>query len=697
MAISLSKTVFYYSTNSSDIPQKPGVDGTKLPLTIDIPSISDLDSFDPPSQIIGSNFSGSTSPVIVLSYENDSDTSIDVHFRLTFYSDPLMGQIVYSAFSSFDQKRWYIGGRPVRRLPVTGLTVDDRSGARAYYVPEVLPPDKINEQLTSDIGSGVEEKSLLCGVAYYVRVDAYAESTFHHVGNFVYKVRAQKIRGDIFRNNTDKDNWVCSGQGRTDIRISQTQNHSMFCNLAANALNDFFIIWQDYRKRIVSNSETNNDQTINPVATYGFYSALQDAFATSGQGFPDAIIQYPGTAPFSFASAYLQPLLILDIYQNPVFLVANDNNELVYNEINFVASAITPPVTPVDLLRENVTFNTVISPIMRVFSDDVNGSFAMASDKILAIVNEPLVRFDVVNANGAYAVRLKNDVDQNWSQWINIGLALPVGVTNSGDFNDNDIFDAYFIDLDRFVVPWLLSPGNGVKKVYCQILTYEGVIPYISIDVFANYSQLDYKITLSNTVDYSSIVKYKGYDVVKGGSSNIIYVKLEFTDIEKLRKYLSLASRYTKYNTNVFSYNVIQDGDDDLYNQALAHDITDLEGIYKGSFQIDNSDGILVKDGYATISVNVPNIATLLRTKPVYVDNTDLYNRIGISQFGDNSTDYKSIFPNISSATLYNPVLSNTTYKIIDIEHFKQLYNADDPKFNFGDIKFYIKNAKSLE
>ena len=93
-------------------------------------------------------------------------------------------------------------------------------------------------------------------------------------------------------------------------------------------------------------------------------------------------------------------------------------------------------------------------------------------------------------------------------------------------------------------------------------------------------------------------------------------------------------------------------------------------------------------DGNAVLTVNIPNVATLMQNKN-YVDNEDMLNSINL--LSDNTNNFSSINKtgltnDLNAENSVNVIISSGTNGIIDLERFKELYNKDDQQFVFGNI-----------
>ena len=134
------------------------------------------------------------------------------------------------------------------------------------------------------------------------------------------------------------------------------------------------------------------------------------------------------------------------------------------------------------------------------------------------------------------------------------------------------------------------------------------------------------------------------------------------------------------------SFNVIQQGVNDLMHQPLA-ELSD--GIYTGSFKIEKSDGVFNKDGLAAIVVNIPNPCTQLNGNPCGRDSIDNLNRMDLSFINDSNVGYEKFLSELNPARVLQEHGSSREIGPADIVSLKSSYDRDDPRFVFGNPKFF--------
>ncbi len=621
----------------------------------------------------------------------DPDTGgICLHYRLKFYADSDRQSLVTSYFSLFDQRRWMVAGKPPEMMRISGVYLDADESYSVTFQPEVLPVGYMENQNTYNLTDTNTETPLICGVKYYVDLEIFFadDQTFLTYSQFEYMTNCSSTDSWIWRQNADAKNWISSAQGKTDLRVSKTTNHTLFPAIAANLAGQFMIVWQDHR----NNDKDANNLDYNPQIYYALYDSVDDIIWSSGQGYNDTRIMQFG----------FKPKIITDQAQN-FYTIANLDKA-----INVYKCPLVEEVAEVTSLLTDDSFFDIdgsqrdASQVLkiRVLNEDTVGSYALSDGNIVSVVENCVVRLDVVGVPGNYAVRAKNEDDREWSNWINIDSEIPdIDRSNLGSapFVESAKMSAYSIDNNRFILPWLLSPGTGVKRICLQVLTFFGISPSFCVDVFSNIKELEYDVSLWKTFSRNEFSDpadtYNGVDVVTVNSNlglTPIYVKVIFKDPDKLDfylDYLSTMSRYANLSSSYLTFNVIQQGVNDQFNLSL---ISIDKGIYKGEFVLDKSDGVYNKDGLAAIVVNVPNPCTATQDIICGYDNFDKYNKMQISILRDAYSKYDDIVGDISPSNVeYKHQIAGVS-KLDDINWFKNYYSADDPRLIFGNPRFFI-------
>lgn len=475
--------------------------------------------------------------VVQINYTKGLDPYFETsnaHFRITFYSDENRESVVFSAFSLLDMKRWFVGKHETSSsiMTIDGVEVEINEEVSVFYSPEILPIEKIENQEIYEISTDVTEKSLICGIKYYVDVDIYYLSTgmFETIQQFEYRAPCNITKDAQWRENLDASNWISSAQGRQDFLISQSSNNAIYPQVSANASGQFVIAWQDHR----SSDPSWGVLSYKPQIYYGIYDKIDDQFWSGGQGYIDKMMIDVG----------FKPQVLSDNIDN--FHVLGHLDTSVRNYKCPVEIGVEQDLTCPCLLTDSDFFGLDQTNrdakeylIARVYEEDAYGSFVISSENIISIVKDCLVRIDVQGITGAYAIRMRNETDSNWSKWTNIDSEF--GLVNRSD--DISPPSAFRIDNERFIVPWVLSPGSGLKNVCIQVLTFFGISPTFCVDIMANYEDVGYEVELYYDEGFTERVPtHEGLPVVGNppidgeiSAERDVYVKVIVKDIEKLR------------------------------------------------------------------------------------------------------------------------------------------------------------------
>lgn len=611
-----------------------------------------------------------------------------VHYRITFYADAEMNSIIHSAFSLEDQRRWFVYDNPPTMLTPSGITVGDATSKTVLYVPEIQPSEWLENQHLYEISNLAKDKPLLCGVKYYVRIDAYyaSSSVFVEHSTLEYRIPCSTVESNIWRINSDLDKWNCSGQGKQDRRISTTNNQCTFPSVSCDFDRRFVIGWTDFR---------NNDTSVKildyyPEIYYGYWDLSTDIVWSSGSGKSDArmfpkgyrvIVQTDPAGLFYFATYYDNKI---PVYGGPV-------------------TNTSPTTTYTCLLTDDIFYNLDEASTnpdqylkLRVYEEDAKGSFVLNANNVVSVVQDCLVRLDIVGLPGAYAVRLKNENDSDWSDWIKIDnrrVDQILGYDATSGKTENEYMSAYSINEDRFIVPWLLSSGSGMKRACVQLLTYFGISRIFCLDMLLNIEELEYEVKIYNEPSLTTEVStYNGYPVVSVPVGGKVYFTVRFLDKYKLKFYLDkIYLLNIKYSDLIsLTYNVIQQGVNDLLDQPL----TNLsEGLYKGDFVVNVSDGVYNKDGLAAIIVNIPNPCTRIQKILPGAGTNDFYNLMNLNLLRDFYVKYDKIFADITPEALLDEYKSSGMSRVTGIVSLYDYYKADDPRFMFGNPKFFMRKV----
>jgi len=263
------------------------------------------------------------------------------------------------------------------------------------------------------------------------------------------------VDSNYWNYNKDDKNWLCSGQGRSDLQVSSTSSsQSIFANIASNIHGIFQLIWQTRRD-----------------GNYQIYGATWDSkidhLHSSGQGEYDKLKLVKGYDPIIF-SDHANNFYITG-YATEEDVNGNTKNDIYINACPTPVGEITSPVeTTVSEFAKfcgpgiNTYLDSSFDQIkIRIREEDIAGSLVINSGKAVPVINKKSINIDIDGIPGSYAVRLRNINDSDWGGWINIDNNLYYSGEEDDFITPDDVsYNAYRIDNSRFIVPWDVYKNN---------------------------------------------------------------------------------------------------------------------------------------------------------------------------------------------------------------------------------------------
>lgn len=595
------------------------------------------------------------SNVISFTYENNTGSAQTLHFRAGFYTDVSKSRLQYFAFSYLDISRWYVKQNDIiSKFNVNGLLINDGESVEIIYDPDILPSVEIESQKDFLVNNTLEEYPLLCGVQYYVDVDTYDTDTeaISSFKTYPFIFNCEDVDANYWRCNKDKDNWLCSGQGRTDILVSKSGENLLNSDIDSNLFGLHLIAWQ---------SQKGSVNYINGST----WDSSNDKIYSSGQGLYDKRYLYPSdnTSPISV----FNPHVLTDISQN-FYISAHGNSTIYSNKCNLPVSDSSEELSQIEVFddfcypgyQKEISLNNNV--LIRVRDEDVSDSLIINKEKVLPVINKQEIYFDISGIQGAYAVRIRRDEDVRWNDWININADL---------YEKENTKEAFMIDNDRFLVPFSIRRVNGVRRFCFEVLTSYGRTKTTCLECFVNLDLLEYAVEFYIDENYSKEVPLcNGYPVLSQlrdeedkivDNITSIYIKVLFNNKQI----------YGLNENENLKFNFIQQGRNDQYNLPLS---TEDGLVYKGSFSISKDDGIFNKDGKGFINIILPE------DNENYVDTSDSSDIFNVIIDYNNLEQYKDSNPE----EVFNEFKAKRVNKVLDIDSLKQYYNKDDADFRFG-------------
>jgi hypothetical protein len=533
-------------------------------------------------------------------YTNYSGNTKNVDFRVSVYRDELLSDSVFTSSTALTTNKWIAGDRVA--FPSGGMTVPAGHTVNATFNPDFLPFNESADHASSSL------YNLLCGVTYWVKVESYVSGVYTEEDVFALKCNCQDINSEI-KEDVNSAEWLCSGQGSMDLRITKTQSNAMFPSCFGSCDEAIYIAWEDHR--------FNSSTSPVPYAYWTVWDASTDIFYSSGQGYHD---RQAGTSlslkPVMLVSNMQYPAIVYQtdskIYQKTCSLYISSNESELDSS---VASLFNTDL--IDGLNENCI-------AMKVNKRSEVEKYSNGLNDYISLVSNCLIYLDITGPNGCEAVRFKNSISDEWSGWISIRPLIPQ-LSSSSSNSFGATMQAYFFANNQFTAPWVLSGGSGSKTVYCQILTHSGIANTSPLTLIAKFDEIKYKVNFyldeSRTVAASTyngltVVSKNGITVNKNNLDSIndelvdsskIYISVQFDDPDNLSKLLELNTLDSIGLSTDLTFNVITEGKNQL-NLALTDQ---NNGLYYGEFNIYENDDIDNIDGLAVVTINIPYACSL--------------------------------------------------------------------------------------
>tara|TARA_B100000614_G_scaffold262909_1_gene300833 strand:+ start:320295 stop:328112 length:7818 start_codon:yes stop_codon:yes gene_type:complete len=540
--------------------------------------------------------------------------------------------------------------------------------------------------------SAVSERTfrrLLCGVPYYVVIDSYIDGALNEMLTETVLCPCFWSEADIWRENKDAMNWSCSGQGGSDMRVTNTSNDAIRPHVAAAENNLIYISWEDYRYTRVLSAQP----ALSPDYFFGIWDAASNALYSSGQG------------DFDRRMTYFSDEGNLVLYDADIFIDPFQNINIGFHDGTKAYSRACSVGCPLEAFNEAIRpcqftdgtdddFYQVggsperdVDQYMQVRIKDEYVAYSTYLDlqQPMPVINDCFVELDIVGVPGTYAYRLKNDEDEDFTEWLPIGADLPAQETDgTGAQAERDFFKARFTGRDRFIAPWVLSPNNGVKRICCEVLTFFGKTERFCVNVQALYKELEYDVDFFFDAELTKPVpKFGDLPVVSTKftetaitednltsiteevtETNEIYVKISFRDVSRLELLERLGSLERFSSLGGITMSVYQQGLADQLNLSLT--LMDSEtfgaGVYGGAFRVEEDDTVVNKDGLAVIVVNVPGNCNPFTFEEAIA-------RLGVD-------------PDVQSLEQRVSILNDFTV-------FRDRYTQDDARGSFGNPAYY--------
>lgn len=599
---------------------------------------------------------------INMSYSNNSTEVKNVHFKVSVFSDSNYSDSLM-VFSSLSDPRMWSSGNDV--YPTAGLGIAPGASIAVNFSPSIIdvqnfqiPVDQnsINEQ-SRVAGYGnyfnLSRSSLICGVKYYI----IAESVVNGSTSEIFRTSLLCPCKEELSYKEDAFEWRSPLNGSGNTVIAMSSYYIGHPTVVAGKDGLFAIVWEDSRNS--QNSYGIINKNIQQVDLYcGFFDISRDIIESAYHGGIDRLLVNNSNSTDKSISDCRMPHISADSFGNFSILANVGYNKIVKRYLS-VGSKVTPNIieesanttacsfTLTDVSRYTTAFEGGEFMQARVSERFVKSYKSIESSDAVAVVNDCFIDLEVIGIPGAMAFRIKNEAESDFTDWIPIGVAIQpldsVGKEISEDVAKfRDAFKGKWVANDIFVAPWVLSKGDGVKRVCLEVLTQFGKTQQFCLDIIAEYASMSYVVEVfyvesGKTDKLFKPIKYKGIPVVnrktwyKSSENNQtaitlsledlrtldlaestevdLYVQVTFEDAQRISRLDALNSIASYANRRKDSGSIMaylyQQGSR-AYSSTLKH-VENSDGVYYATFKIKKNNGATDKDGLGFIFIDVPS------------------------------------------------------------------------------------------
>jgi hypothetical protein len=205
-----------------------------------------------------------------------------------------------------------------------------------------------------------------------------------------------------------------------------------------------------------------------------------------------------------------------------------------------------------------------------------------------------------------------------------------------------EAFKGKWIANDIFIAPWVLSKGDGVKRVCLEVLTQFGKTQQFCLDIIAEYSSMSYVVEVfyvesGKTEKLFKPIKYKGIPVVnrktwyKSAENNQtaitlsledlrtidlsestevdLYVQVTFEDSQRISRLnaLNQIASYADRRKDSGSMKAYLYQQGSRVYRSVLNPVANSDGVYYATFKIKKNNGATDKDGLGFIFIDVPS------------------------------------------------------------------------------------------
>jgi hypothetical protein len=589
---------------------------------------------------------------------NNSSALSRVHFRAVVYSSSDVDDVV-ATFTSVTHPHLWSNGMEL--FPTEGIAMLKNDSVGIGFYPNMINASSAmssfdeSDSIKRLLSNGnpyydIIRENLFFDISYRIRIDAI--STVDPTGTPTV-VQTERVSEQFLLcsensnwKNSDfsVEDWNSSGSGVSDTVISE----SSICGNPSIGVGrkTFYIGFEKY-----ADTDSSGQLPSCPDICMAVWDAEENRFDSSAQGGKDRVINIGHSESNAQIKQYRMPHVVVDDMSNfAIFALEQRDDgssigisngsvgyqrkpEIVYNVEDL------RPCSFSDSLGERFAAGDDPPSYMkvRVYENDIISFSPNGSSSPRPVVASSLISLDIIGAPGTYAVRIKNDDTSDFSPWIPIGgdvPVLPLDAIDTSDYREfQNIFRGRYISRDRFIMPWMLASGSGVKTVCVEALTFFGKTNSFCTDVICEPKMPDYSIDFYAQSGSTRIPlsKYKGYPVASPFAFAIdkpqisdddlrsieesqrikidsIYIEVEFKNYSLIEKLVNLGSLNffknrligrSSVNATVI-YRGVQQVEIDLQQDA------DKKNMFYGSFALKRSDGLLRQDGIGLVKIDIP-------------------------------------------------------------------------------------------
>lgn len=446
--------------------------------------------------------------------------------------------------------------------------------------------------------------------------------------------------------------WRSSAFGMSDSRITDSPKNSMRPDIKTRSTEASIILWDDYnddnvKVRGATFRKDNQDQ----LRSSGTMSWFDYDFNIHGRDvsvvtdlFDRAAITYESPDPTSTEGFHGKGFTADELPSNSVFFKNCDFSE--------EGEGIEPDILcDIENLNSKVITSdpfvseSIIKKI-RIKEEFVDYYTYNSNSDLTPVVSVCSLILEIVGTPEIVAFRIKNEIDESFNQWCPWSPEIEDFYTEKS---------------------WTLSPGQGIKEVCIQAITYSGITTEFCLPIVADYSPIIFEANFYGDENYTNkLPKFEGLFVASTGgspntSSSTIYVEI----VPNI-----------PVESEILKFDVFQQGASDQLDLTATKLLE--SNIFRGSFVIQKEDKVRNVDGLARIRPRFPESC-----EDVSVAASD--NEFQKDKFNVMVGDPLVLEEKEDILRQYRESISGRVGTSVTIRH------EDDPYLVFGDPSYMLK------